>query len=126
MADHFFSLFGCDFETKCVLYPLEQIPVTGCETEDKDKRLERENYWIRKLQTYPPWGLNTGYDPSKDGILPFVVKFSSSSKEASKFIHNIYSELQEQLPSIYPKRIITAYQKNKSLKDFLCSSLVRN
>ena len=126
VADHFFSLFGCDFETKCVLYPLEQIPVTGCETQDKDKRLERENYWIRKLQTYPPWGLNTGYDPSKDGILPFIVKFSSSSKEASKFIHNIYSELQKQLPSIYPKRIITAYQKNKSLKDFLCSSLVRN
>lgn len=128
VADHFFPLFGCEFETKCVLYPLEQIPTTGCETEDKQKRLERENYWIRKLHTYPPWGLNTGYDAYKDDPLPFVIKFSSASREASRAIRNIYLELQQEFIqySIFPKKFITAYQRNKSMKDLLCSSLVRN
>ena len=73
VADHFFSLVGCDFDTKCKLYPLEKLPQSGLETEEKQYCLERENYWIQKLETYDPYGLNTGYDPNKDGVIPFVI-----------------------------------------------------
>ena len=126
VADHFFSLVGCDFETKCKLYPLEKIPESGSETQDKEYRLERENHWIRKLETYDPYGLNTGYNPSKDGIMPFVVRFSSSSAKASKAIQKIYRELQDIMPSVFNLKFVTAYERNKNLKDFLCSSLIRN
>ena len=51
VADHFFSLFGCDFETKCKLYPLEKLHEAGSESDDKEYRLEWENFWIRILET---------------------------------------------------------------------------
>ena len=126
VADHFFSLVGCDFETKCKLYPLEKLQESGSESRDKEYRLERENYWIRKLETYSPYGLNTGYDPNKDGVVPLVIRYSSTSVEISKSIQKTYFDVQKDMPSVFPFKFITAYEKNRSLKDFLCSSIVRN
>ena len=105
---------------------MEQLERSGCEDRDKAYRLERENFWIKKLKTYPPWGLNTGYDHSKDGIIPFIVNFSKTSTKLCKEIKSIYSKIQETMPSVYPLKMITAYQRNKNIQDYLCSSLVRN
>ena len=124
VTDHFLDLWGCNFDTKCQLIPLEQLPSSGCEDRDKENRLERENFWIKKLKTYEPWGLNTGYDHSKDGIIPFIVKYSKTATNLSRKIKSEYSNLQQLLPSVYPLKMTTAYQRNKNLQDYLFSSVI--
>ena len=40
------------------LIPIEQIPSTGSNTQDKINRLIRETFWIDTLGTLKPGGLN--------------------------------------------------------------------
>ena len=56
VTDHFLDFWGCDFDTKCQLIPLEQLPRSGCETTDKECRLDRENFWIKKTANISTMG----------------------------------------------------------------------
>ena len=122
---HFDGVF-CKFDSHCKLYPIEIVPLTGSETENKINRLERENYWIKKLETYPPLGLNSGYNPDKDNPIPFVVTYGSAIAKSKRTIKRIYGEIQTLFPNSLKKSYITAYKRNRNLKDFLCSSQIRN
>ena len=116
----------CNFEKHCKLYPLEEVSDTLSQEENKKLRLERENFWIRKLKTYPPYGLNTGANANSESIMPLTIKYSSTAKIASNKIRPLFTELKEKLPSAFGHKFITAYKRNKNLKDFLCSSQIRN
>ena len=116
----------CNFEQHCKLYPIEEIPDTLSQEANKKLRLERENFWIRKLKTYPPYGMNSGANANSESIMPLTIKYSSTAKVASHKIRSLFTKLKETLPAVFGHKFITAYERNKNLKDFLCSSLIRN
>ena len=116
----------CNFEQHCKLYPIEEIPDTLSQEANKKLRLERENFWIRKLKTYPPYGMNSGANANSESIMPLTIKYSSTAKVASHKIRSLFTQLKETLPAAFGHKFITAYERNKNLKDFLCSSLIRN
>ena len=71
VAAHFdWSL--CNFEQHCKLYPIEEIPDTLSQKANK-LRLEKENVWIRKLKTYPPYGMNSGANANSESIMPLTI-----------------------------------------------------
>ena len=114
------------FDSHYKLYPIEIVPLAGFETENKINRLERENYWIEKLETYPPLGLNSGYNPDKDNPIPFVVTYGSAIAKSTRSIKSIYDEIQTLFPNSLKKSYITAYKRKRNLKDFLWSSQIQN
>ena len=122
---HYDGVF-CKFDSHCKLYPIEFVPLADSETQNKTNRLERENYWIKKLESFPPFGLNSGYDPDKDCPIPFIVTYSSAAAIAAQSIKKIYHEIQEKFPNSLKKPCITAYKRNRNLKDHICSSQIRN
>ena len=125
VSDHFDGIL-CNFDNHCKLYPIEELSDTLSQEENKKQRLIRENFWIRNLKSYPPFGLNTGANANTESVMPLSIKYSSTAKIASKQIRSIFNELKEALPSAFGHRFITAYKRNKNLKDFLCSSRIRN
>ena len=125
VSRHFDGVF-CKFDSDCKLYPIEQVPLAESKDQNRINRLERENYWIRKLETYPPMGLNSGYDSDKDCPIPFVVPYSTMARNVGHKIKQIYTELQNIFPNSLKRKYIIAYCRNKNLKDFLCSSRIRD
>ena len=67
-----------------------------------------------------PGGLNIRED-SFD-IIPFVIRFSHQGKTIAKLAKATYKLLQTMYPDIYTPRFITAFSKNKNLKDMLVST----
>ena len=55
----------------------------------------------------------------------FIVPYSSTANLASKIVKNHFEKLQESMPSVYPHNVITAYSRNKNLKDMLVSSKLK-
>ncbi|XP_055959087.1 uncharacterized protein LOC130014223 [Patella vulgata] len=87
--------------------------------EIKTFRLTREKFWIDKLKTTAPLGLNIH---TASAIAPFVVPFSATAASASKIIRKHYTDLQENHPKIFTQKLIIAYSKNKNLNDILVHS----
>ena len=85
---------------------------------DLDFRLERERFWIKLLKTAQPSGLNK----MLDSLIAFSVRFSSTAKLLTNLVHAHYSKLQEQLPGIFPMRMVKAFKRSKNLKEFLTKS----
>ena len=84
----------CNFEQHCKLYPIEEIPDTLSQEANKKLRLERENFWIRKLKTYTPYGMNSGANANSESIMPLTIKFSSTAKVASHKIRSLFTQLK--------------------------------
>ena len=101
-------------------YPIEKIPDTLSQEVNKKLRLERENFWIRKLKTHPPYGMNSGANANSESIVPFTIKYSSTAKVASHKIRSLFTQLKETLAAAFGHKFITACERNKNLKDFLC------
>ena len=105
----------CNFEQHCKLYPIEEIPDTLSQEANKKLRLERENFWIRKFKTYPPYGMNSGANANSESIMPFTIKYSSTAKVASHKIRSLFTQLKETLPAAFGHKFITAYERNKKI-----------
>ena len=54
--------------------------------------------------------------------MPFVIRFSHQGKTIAKLAKATYKLLQSAYPDIYTPRFITAFSKNKNLKDMLVST----
>ena len=115
----------CNFDRHCIVYPIEELPDTLSEETNKKQRLKRENFWIRKIKTYPPFGMNVGANANADSILPFTIKYSTAAISASAKVRHSFSKLKEQMPTAFGHKFITAFERNKNLKDHLCSSLIK-
>ena len=79
-----------------------------------------ESKWITRLKTRQPGGLNIRED-SFD-IIPFVIRFCHQGKTIANLAKATYKLLQSAYPAIYTPRFITAFSKNKNLKDMLVST----
>ena len=72
--------------------------------------------------------MNSGVNANSESIMPLTINYSSTAKVAivtksAHYSHNLRKLSQPLLDTI---KFITAYERNKNLKDFLCSSLIRN
>ena len=90
---------------------------------EKTYRVNAESLWIKKYKTVIPNGLNT--KPDLFGILPFVIQFSRKAKGVSKLTRSTYKEIQLEFPRIFTAKFITAYSRNKNLKEMLVSTRLR-
>ena len=117
---------GGDCELRDIaLYPLEAIMDKGSNAENKNERLDREAFWTKKLKTFHPFGLNAPTSQNSNAILPFAIQYSSTAAMATKIARSKYRNIQEEFPEVFRHKFTTAYRRNKNLKDFLCSSVMR-
>ena len=106
-----------------IITPIEKLKDNATDQEQERKqRLIREDFWIDKLNTLTPNGLNSHKTHS---IIPLVIQFNKTATKASSIIKKYYSEIQESLPRIYTDKIITAFSKNKNLTDILVPSKLK-
>ena len=104
---------------------IEQIVDQGNDELNKIKRLEREQFWIGKLGTQTPHGLNVFNTPS-DKIMPLVIPHTPTSHILASQIKSKYATLQHTYPKAFRSKFITCYTRNKNLKDILVRSKFTN
>lgn len=99
---------------------LESGPFSDVASLETIYRRNCESKWITRLKTTQPGGLNVRED-SFD-IIPFVIRFSHQGRTIAKLAKATYKLLQTAYPEIYTPRFITAFSKNKNLKDMLVAT----
>lgn len=105
---------------------LETLKNTEKQYKNKSMRLDRERFWTQKLQTFEPHGLNKIPRPLERPVMPFVIPFSDSAIEISKIARDTFEQLKAIFPTKFPQTFVTAFSKNKSLKDTLVRSKFGN
>ena len=99
---------------------LESWPFSDDTSLETIYRRNCESKWITRLKTRQPEGLNIREDSF--GIIPFVIRFSHQGKTIAKLAKATYKLLQSAYPEMYTPRFITAFSKNKNIKDILVST----
>ena len=124
VSNHFNSLFcsSDDFE----ITPIFVCPRLQTEEEMKQQRLIIENYFIRLFKTYLPYGMNVSNtkQPDSESIL-YSVPFSGLAVKASRIVRRHYHDLQEKLPDVFHKYLVTGYQHHDNLKQMLVSAKLK-
>ena len=83
--------------------------------------LRREQYWINKLGTQAPSGLNKREELPPP--IPFIQQFNDQAGKISQIIKQAYDKLQNTQFGIYRKfQLVLGYRRNKNLKDMLISA----
>ena len=119
-----FSSDGHDISDLTIV-AIEQILDQGSEEANKIKRLEREKFWIGKLGTQTPQGLNVQNTPS-DKIMPLVIPHTPNSHTFAHQVKTKYTSLQQTYPKAFNSTFITCYTRSKNLKDILVRSKFTN
>ena len=115
----------------CTIEDFSITPIFRCpelDTIDKTNklRLKIEQYFIEAFKSYLPYGLNVAVKKHKDSLpIHYSVPFSGLGKKASKIVRKHYKDLQALMPDIYPFEVVSAYSRNRNLKDMLVSSKIR-
>ena len=81
-------------------------------------RRNAESCWMNKLKTTQRNGLNI-----RDST--FVIPFSGQASTVARLARNTYKQLQLEFLRIFTPRFITAYSRNKNLKQKLVSTTFR-
>ena len=124
VANHFNQL-KCEI-SDCSLTPIFKCPTLDTEESTTRNRLEIEQFFIRLLKTYQPFGLNISQRKHPDSpTTQFVVPYSALASKASKTVRHHYFKLQEKMPEVYPEAMIVAYKRNRNLGDILVSSKIK-
>ena len=87
--------------------------------------MEREQFWMKKLKTRDPWGMNkkTELPPP----IPFIIPHSDQAYRVSQKVRVMYEKLKVKFIGVFGRtRFITAYRKNRNLKDILVSTKLRD
>ena len=116
-----------------ILTPIEQLKDQGLNNLNKLERLKRESFWIDKLQTMEPNGLNQKilekHVPisKHQNVIPFVVPFSKTAFKAAKIVKNHIQTLKDSDDFFdeFQFDVITAFSRHKNLKDLLVSSKLK-
>ena len=117
------SCDGGDFR----IIPLFQCPELETEVETTRLRREIEQFFIAAFKTYLPYGLNIAVKRYKDTLpIHFSVPYSGLAKLASNVVKSHYKDLQAQMPEIFPFEVVSAYSRNRNLKDMLVSAKIKN
>ena len=97
---------------------LQSGPFTDTPTLETIHRRHAENKWMNQFRS--PHRLNI-----KDidaNILPFVIPYSRQATAMSKLVRETYEEIQIEYPKVFTSRFITAYSRNKNIKDMIVST----
>ena len=96
---------------------LESGPFSDDTSLETIYRRNCESKWITRFKTRQPGGLSIRED-SFD-IVPFVIRFSHQGKTIAELAKATCKLHQSAYPDMYTPRFITAFSKNKNLKDML-------
>ena len=120
-----FNTGGCmreDFQ----ITPIFKCPIFEDEEKTTRTRLDIEQYFISAFKTYYPYGLNISVKNHKDAPkMHFIVPYSNLGHSAAKIVRTHYEKLQETLPAIYGSNFVTAFSRNRNLKDVLVSAKIK-
>ena len=121
-----FNRGPCYHNEDLKIIPIFKCPRFECSESTMKARLEIESFFIKKLKTYTPYGLNIVNRKQKDApAIHLIIPYSALAAKAAKIVKNHYQKLQERMPHVFQKPMITAYSKNKSIKDTLVSAKIR-
>lgn len=107
--------------------PLEKVQrnvprpycVAGMPDKSDDVRFYlREQFWMKKLNTLSPLGLNirTEIPPP----IPFTIRFNDQASSIVKIVKAAHEKIQSRGGNIFRKRqVVVAFKKNRNLKDIL-------
>ena len=125
VADHFNNI--CKNINYLRLIPVEHVPkpIEGpLRNEDTIELLKREQFWIKKLKTQSPFGMNHRNDVPPP--IPFCLKHMDNSYEITKVVKQFHSNIQNDQFKTFKNHFLTiATKRNKNLKDYLVSSIVK-
>lgn len=125
VADHF-NTGRCSYEDFQIT-PIYQCPLFDNDEQTTKCRLETEQFFIEAFKSYLPYGLNIATKKYKDTpSIHFSAPYSGLSKSAARIIRTHYEHLQEQFPQTFPANLVSAYCRNKNLKDMLVSTRLKN
>jgi len=124
VANHFNNV--CPNLSYLQITPLEIVPRTVLDTfmgliDMKDLRLlwRREQFWINKLKTLEPFGLNKRREVRPPVI--FSLKFCDQTGQIQNIVKKQWAGIKTEFRKT---ECIIAHKKNKNLKDLLVSSNV--
>lgn len=122
VAEHFNEFCYPDTEN-LKIYPIEFIPEQGSVHKNKMLRLQREAFWIRKLNTQTPSGMNLKLPEKRD--IRVSLPFNKTSIAALKLFRETYSSIKEKFPVKFKGQLCCAYKRNENLADFLVRSKLK-
>ena len=126
------TVVSAHFNKACHLDDCKIIPIFKCPTMESDNettkiRLDIEQYFIKTLKTYAPYGMNIATQKYDDlSTIQFISPYSGLAMKATKIVKKHYEELQQHIPHIFYSKFIAAYNRNKNIKDSLVSAKIRN
>lgn len=124
-VSHHFNTGPCmrdDFK----ITPIFQCPSFDTEEETTQTRLEIEQYFITAFRSYLPYGLNIAVKNYKDAPkMHFIVPYSNLGHSAARIVNSHYEKLQENLPEVFGSKFVTAFSRNRNLKDMLVSAKIK-
>ena len=121
-----FNKGSCD-ETDFKIVPLFQCPVLDTEKDTDKLRREIEQFFIAAFKTYLPYGLNIAVKRYDDSLpIHFSCPYSGLAKSASNIVKTHFKQLQAQMPENFPQEVISAYSRNRNLKDMLVSAKLKD
>ena len=55
----------------------------------------------------------------------FIVPYSNLGHSAARIVNSHYEKLQENLPEVFGSKFVTAFSRNRNLKDMLVSAKIK-
>ena len=95
-------------------------PNDGNRIRNHAKRIERESYWIRKLNTIKPNGLNRRKEAP--GIIPFILTHCDQNKQIMDIVNKSFVKIKDTIPYFARFKLLAAFRRNKNIKEFLVSA----
>ena len=88
---------------------------------DEIQLIQKEQYWIKKLNSLTPNGLNTRQELPPP--IPFSITFSDQSYDIARFVKTIYDKIQDRTHQLFRRlQMITSHKRNPNLKDLLVTA----
>ena len=119
IAEHF-NQFDHDGVSDLQITPVLQVPDHGSAFKNSLARRKHESFFIEKLKTMTPDGINEKLE--KFGVLTFPVLYGNTSVSVTRMIKQTYDKLQCEYPKHFKDKLITAFKRNSNLADMLVSS----
>lgn len=128
VAEHF-NNSTCGGVDSLTITPVELIPrqTVGGLLPMKEvlARMEREQFWIAKLNTKTPHGLN-----KKNELPPpicYLPTFSDQSGQFSQLVKSCFQNIKKHFPGPFIRqRLLIASKRNKNLKDLLVKTALKD
>ena len=125
VANHFNQL-RCE-PSDFSITPIYKCSTLESENETTSNRLKIEQFFISHFKTYQPFGLNVSQRKHQDSpTIHFIAPYSGLACKSAKIVREHYSALQTKMPDIYPEAMISAFKKNRNLRDILVHSKIKS